>query len=215
MQRVFQAYVAKQSASYKERIRSEMARGDMPVADKPSSLLHEFCEASIVSLKYLQDGIDEQDLENAVRLISKAKHIYIIAQRRSFPVANYLQYMLSHVDCRTHVLDGQGGMLKEQAQCMDEDDLLIAVSFYPYAKGTVEVLDKAKKKGIPCIGISDSELSPICASATTHFGIHDAEVHQFRSLSATMVVAQVLATSLAFENKKNGAQDADVAATAP
>jgi len=206
MQRVFQAYVAEQSASYKERIRSEMARENTPVADQPSSLLHQFCEANIVSLKHLRDGIDANDLEHAVRLIGEAKHVYIMAQRRSFPVATYLQYMLSHVDCRTHVLDGHGGMLKEQAQCMDKDDLLIAVSFYPYSQDTVEILDRAKKQGIPCIGISDSELSPVCAAATTHFGIHDAEVHQFRSLSATMVVAQVLATSLAFENKKNGGQ---------
>jgi DNA-binding MurR/RpiR family transcriptional regulator len=124
-----------------------------------------------------------------------------MAQRRSFPVANYLHYMLSRVDCSTHVLDGSGGMLKEQAACMTGDDLLIAISFYSYAEDTVEIVGMAANKGVPCIGISDSELSPVCKAATIHFSIHDAEVHKFRSLSATMVVAQVLATSLAFENR--------------
>jgi len=204
MQRVFQSYVAEQSASYKERIRTEMAREDGPEPGTPSSLLYQFCEANIVSLKYLEDGIDQGDLDRTVQLIREASHVYIMAQRRSYPVANYLHYMLSHVDCRTHVLDGQGGMLSEQAQCMTDKDLLIAISFYPYAEDTVEVVNAAKNKGVRCIGISDSDLSPICAASTTHFRIHDAEVHQFRSLSATMVVAQVLATSLAFENEKNG-----------
>ena len=49
MQRVFQSYVAEQSASYKERIRSEMARDDEPGEDTPASLLYQFCEANIVS----------------------------------------------------------------------------------------------------------------------------------------------------------------------
>lgn len=203
MQRVFQSYVAEQSASYKERIRSEMAREDLEETGSPSSLLYQFCEANIVSLKHLEEGIEADGLEQAIGLMRNARHIYIMAQRRSFPVASYLQYMLSHTDCRTHVLDGYGGMLKEQAQCMAEDDLLIAISYYPYAEDTVEIVQMARNKGIPCIGISDSDLSPVCKAATTHFRIHDAEVHQFRSLSATMVVAQVLATSLAFGNKKS------------
>ena len=203
MQRVFLAYVAEQSASYKERIRSEMAREELSDTGSPPSLLSQFCEANIVSLKHLEEGIEAGDLEQAIRLLREANHIYIMAQRRSFSVANYLQYMLNHTDCRSHVLDGYGGMLKEQAQCMTKDDLLIAISYYPYAEDTVEIVDMAQEKGIPCIGISDSDLSPVCKAATTHFRIHDAEVHQFRSLSATMIVAQVLATSLAFENKKN------------
>ena len=203
MQRVFQSYVAKQSASYKERIRSELAREDQAESTTPASLLQQFCEANIVSLKHLQDGIEEHELATAVRLIREAKHIYIMAQRRSFPVANYLHYMLSRLDCRTHVLDGSGGMLLEQARCMTKDDLLIAISYYSYAKDSVDIVNMATESGVPSIGISDSDLSPVCKAATTHFRIHDAEVHQFRSLSATMVVAQVLATSLAFEIKNS------------
>lgn len=206
MQRVFQAYVAEQSASYKERIRSELAQKDVPTPDSPASLLQQYCEANIVSLRHLEEGINSEALEKAVRLIGDADHIYIMAQRRSFPVANYLTYMLSHVDCRTHVLDGLGGMIWEQAQGMTKQDLLIAVSFYPYAEETVNIVKEAKDKGLPVIGISDSDLSPICANADAHFRIHDAEVHHFRSLSATMLLAQVLATSLAFEIEKNGHQ---------
>ncbi|MCW8927045.1 MAG: MurR/RpiR family transcriptional regulator [Xanthomonadales bacterium] len=203
MQRVFQLHVAKQSASYKERIRSEIAQEVMSDSNIPSSLLHQFCEANIVSLKHLENGIDSKSLETAVQLIHDADHVYIMAQRRSFPVANYLHYMLSHLDCRSHVLDGSGGLLNEQAQCMTSNDLLIAISFFPYAEETVEIVTRAREKGVSCIGISDSDLSPVNAAAHAHFRIHDAEVHQFRSLSATMVVAQVLATSLAFENEKN------------
>lgn len=200
MQRIYQNHVAIQSASYKERIRSELAASESYAPDTPPSLLKLYCQSNIVSLRNLQSGINNADLERAVELIRAAKHIYIMAQRRSFPVANYLTYMLSHVDCRAHLLDGQGGMIKEQAQAMTPDDLLIAVSFYPYAVDTFEVIEDASSRGIPIIGISDSDLSSVSSRSDAHFSIHDAEVHQFRSLSATMVLAQVLTTSLAFGN---------------
>jgi DNA-binding MurR/RpiR family transcriptional regulator len=203
MQRIYQSHVAEQSASYKERIRAEMAQGDHPGVNTPGSLLHQYCQANIVSLRNLEAGVDVATLEKAVRLIRGASHVYIMAQRRSFPVANFLMYMLSHVECRAHLLDGQGGMLSEQAQAMTADDLLITISFYPYAEDTIEVVELAKKKSTPLIGISDSDLSPVCIGSDAQFSIHDAEVHQFRSLSATMVLAQVLATSLAFDNGKN------------
>jgi DNA-binding MurR/RpiR family transcriptional regulator len=204
MQRIYQNHVAEQSASYKERIRSEMAAGKPQAADTPHSLLDQYCDANIVSLRNLQAGINEGALENAVKLIREAEHIYIMAQRRSFPVANFLTYMLSHVDCRTHLLDGQGGMLQEQAQAMTKKDLLIAISFYPYSADTTDIVKLAAANGVPRIGISDSDLSPVCAKSDAGFSIHDAEVHQFRSLSATMVLAQVLATSLAFSIKNKG-----------
>jgi DNA-binding MurR/RpiR family transcriptional regulator len=203
MQRIYQNHVAKQSASYRERIRSEMAQKAQAVSDTPPSLLHQYCEANIVSLQNLAAGIDPSTLETAVDLIREARHIYIMAQRRSFPVANYLMYMLSHVDCATHLLDGLGGMLKEQVQAMTPQDLLISISFYPYAEDTVEVVSAARERGVRLVSISDSDLSPICTGADAHFSIHDAEVHQFRSLSATMVLAQVLATSMAFDNERD------------
>ena len=205
MQRVFQSYVAEQSASYKERIRAELTQEDVPAPDSPASLLQQYCEANIVSLRHLEEGIDARMLNLAVELIGGAKNIFIMAQRRSFPVASYLKYMLSHVDCRALVLDGLGGMLKEQSQLMGPGDVLIAVSFYPYSDETVDIVKLAGERGIPVIGISDSDLSPVCADAKAWFRIHDAEVHHFRSLSATMLLAQVLATSLAFESEKNKA----------
>ena len=91
----------------------------------------------------------------------------------------------------------------EQAQCITPADVLIAISFYPYAKDTLEIITMARDRNVACIAISDSDLSPVGSAAQTHFSIHDAEVKQFRSLTATMIVAQVLATGVAFENSKN------------
>ena len=113
-------------------------------------------------------------------------------------MAAYLAYTLSHVDYAVHMLDGMGGMLLEQAHVMTKKDALIAVSFHPYSPETQNVIAIAEGKKAPVIAITDSALSPVASPATISFTVHDAEVHAFRSLTASMCLAQTIATSLAF-----------------
>ncbi len=79
------------------------------------------------------------------------------------------------------------------------DDLVIAVSFKPYASETMAVVERATANGAPLIAISDSRLSPIAKSANVCFEIKDAEVRQFRSLTASMCLAQTLVISYAYK----------------
>lgn len=204
MQKIFQSRVVERSASYKERVRAvELSEPieDLPEQDIAYSLLKQYSNANIVSLEELCEGAIPEDLKTATRLLEEADSIFIMAQRRSFPVAIYLGYALNHVDCRAHLLDGVGGMLFENAQAMREKDALIAISFPPYSTDTAKVVSIASKKNTPVIVITDSAMSPISSAARVCLEVHDAEVHSFRSLTASMCVAQTLATSLAFRGK--------------
>ena len=78
------------------------------------------------------------------------------------------------------------------------EDIVIAISFRPYADDTAAVAERAKANGAPLIAISDSRLSPIARDAAVCFEIKDAEVRQFRSLTASMCIAQTLVISYAY-----------------
>lgn len=201
MQRVFQANVAEQSASYKERILQEYNSNDEHEPISAHQLLTQYCAANIASLDHLGEGIEPKKLDAAINIIRSAESIYVVGQRRSYPIAAYLAYALSHVDCRVHLLDGAGGMLQEQAKSMTSNDALFVTSFHPYAGESVEVAKIAHENGIPYIALTDSALSPAAKNAAVCFVIHDAEVHSFRSLSASLCVAQTLATGLAFADR--------------
>ena len=131
-------------------------------------------------------------------MIRAANAVYIVGLRRSFPVAAYLAYALRHVDKRAYLLDGVAGMLGEQSTMLGSKDLLIATSFAPYAPETVEIVAAAKQRKTRIIAITDSRLSPIAARRTSCFEIKDAEVRQFRSLTASLCLAQTLVISYAF-----------------
>ena len=87
--------------------------------------------------------------------------------------------------------------LAEQSSMLTSRDLLIAISFHPYAPETAEIATACKEQKARIIAITDSRLSPIASAADLCFEIKDAEVQGFRSLTASLCLAQTLAVGLA------------------
>jgi DNA-binding MurR/RpiR family transcriptional regulator len=187
------------SPSYAERIRQFNRRAGAAGALAPQDVMQEFADSNILALEHLKNSVRKADLQRSVELIRAANAVYIIGLRRAFPVAAYLAYALRHVDKRAHLLDGVAGMLAEQSTMLTAKDLLIAISFHPYAPETVEIVSATKEQKAKIIAITDSRLSPIAAPSDVVFEIKDAEVRQFRSLTASLCLAQSLVISYAFE----------------
>lgn len=201
MQRLFrdEMLTAAPSPSYSERIRQFHERSDGIDRMLPYNVMREFAESNIIALEHLREDVNEADLNRSIELIQSAHTIYLAGVRRAFPVAAYLAYSLSHVEKRAFLLDGVAGMTSEQAWMLGPDDLLIAVSFKPYASETLAVVETATTNKVPMIAISDSRLSPVAKGADVCFEIKDAEVRQFRSLTASMCLAQTLVISYAYK----------------
>ena len=142
------------------------------------------------------------DLAHAVKLISQADTVYVAGFRRSFPVAAYLAYSLLQVDKKTVFIDSLGGMSLQQVHAIGANDLLIAVSYHPYAGETVHVVDAAVGRGCKVLSISDSLVSPVAKPATLVLQVREAEIRKFRSLSASMCLAQALVISYAFASSQ-------------
>ncbi|MCH7637114.1 MAG: MurR/RpiR family transcriptional regulator [Proteobacteria bacterium] len=201
MQRLFRDEIlaAAPSPSYSERIRQFQERSDTVDWLLPYNVMREFAESNIIALEHLRDAVRKDDLDRSLELMHSAHTIYLAGVRRAFPVAAYLAYSLSHVEKRAFLLDGIAGMTSEQSWMLGPDDLVIAVSFKPYASETMAVVERATANGAPLIAISDSRLSPVAKNANVCFEIKDAEVRQFRSLTASMCLAQTLVISYAYK----------------
>ena len=201
MQRLFRDEIlaAAPSPSYSERIRQFQERSDTVDWLLPYNVMREFAESNIIALEHLRDAVRKDDLDRSLELMHSAHTIYLAGVRRAFPVAAYLAYSLSHVEKRAFLLDGVAGMTSEQSWMLGPSDLVIAVSFKPYASETMAVVERATANGAPLIAISDSRLSPVAKNANVCFEIKDAEVRQFRSLTASMCLAQTLVISYAYK----------------
>jgi len=201
MQRLFrdEILLAAPSPSYSERIRQFQERTDEVDWSSPHNVMREFAESNIIALEHLREAVPKADLDRSLGLLQHAHTVYLAGVRRAFPVAAYLAYSLSHVEKRAFLLDGVAGMTGEQSLMLSPEDLVIAISFRPYASETLAVVERAATNGTPMIIISDSRLSPVAKDAEVCFEIKDAEVRQFRSLTASMCLAQTLVISYAYK----------------
>ena len=197
MQALFRESLVARSPSYSQRLRQLTQEKDPRAPASALAMLRGFCAANVVSLDHLAESVSEEQLDEAIHLIARARCVYLMAQRRSFPVAAYLAYALPHAERPAHLLNGLGGLLHEQAKAMGRQDLLVAISFAPYSEETIQVTEEAAARRVPVIGISDSSVSPLKRHAAVYFEIKDAEVKGFRSLTASLALAQILAIGAA------------------
>jgi DNA-binding MurR/RpiR family transcriptional regulator len=204
MQRLFREGLLSGTATsgYGERVREFAQSVDGNTIGDPSQVLGEFVQGNILALQGLGKSVPRADLAEAVRLIGRAGTVYVAGFRRSFPVAAYLAYSLLQVDKKTVFVDSLGGMSMQQMHGIGAGDLLIAVSYHPYAEETVHVVDAAVETGCPVLAISDSLVSPVAKPASLVLQVREAEIRKFRSLSASMCLAQALVISYAFAASK-------------
>jgi DNA-binding MurR/RpiR family transcriptional regulator len=195
MQRIFRDRLVERSGSYRERIAS-LRRDRAPADARPQAVLHEFVSDSIANLSHLEEHIAPERLRAAVDLLAGAPRIHVLAQRRAFPVACYLAYALGQLELAVSLLDGVGGMVREQARAIRPGEALVAVSFRNYSPEVIELAADAHRRGVQVIVITDSAVSPLARSATVAFDLGDASDRPFRSLVEPLCLAQALVVSV-------------------
>ncbi|MBE7211345.1 MAG: MurR/RpiR family transcriptional regulator [Gluconacetobacter diazotrophicus] len=196
LQAVFRAHARQRWPDYRERL--ESIAGEDPRADAgPLAVLHGFVHASRVSLEHLEQTVDEAGLERAVAILAEAKSVSLVGMRRVYPVAVYLLYALRRLAVRAELLDDSGGLSGRQAELLGAGDVVLAVSFTPYAPETLELCRTARDRGAAVVAVTDSPFSPLTELATTWLEVAETDHAGFRSLAATLTLATALAVAVA------------------
>ena len=202
MQRLFRDGLLSGNAvlGYSDRVRR--FNEDVSKGVAGDGLLSEFVQGNVLALQNLEQTISEEEMRSAVQLIAQAETVLVVGFRRSFPVASYLAYSLQQVGKRVIFVDGVGGLAKQQLTTITKRDLLIAVSYQPYAEETLELVDIAVEHEAKVLSISDSRVSPIAKPANLVLQVRESEVRSFRSLATSICLAQALVIGFAFDAEK-------------
>lgn len=203
MKQVFRQHLMEETVNYTERarlFRQTVTEENGATAEKPFEILNVFTMVNVQALQQLASQARPELLDRAVELLQQAENIYVIGLRRSFSVASYLTYALRHLERRTFLIDGLGGMFSEQLSMVSPRDVVVAISYSPYAQEAVELVELGAKRGAKQIAITDSQVSPLAAFSDVCFVVREAQVDGFRSQVASMCLAQTLAVSMALNN---------------
>ncbi|MEO7152253.1 MAG: MurR/RpiR family transcriptional regulator [Burkholderiaceae bacterium] len=189
MQQLFRGHLVERSRSYRDRIDQLRRQGQ---AGDTGGVLNQFVGEAVAELGHLEESVRAADVTAAVKMICSASRVYVLAQRRAFPVACYLSYALSQLELKAYLLDGMGGMLGESLRSITPDDVLIVTSFHSYTQAVIDAAADAHERGIRVIAITDSALSPLKPSARLCFELGPSSDRPFRSLVAPLCLAQAL-----------------------
>ena len=206
MQRVFRLRLTDAMPDYKERLRSLSGVEEQGEEAKDvNALLDQFVEADIVGLRRLQQQKRMGALlDQAFKLITDSETVYVVAHRRSFPIACYLAYALSQMNVRNVLVDGVGGMFMQQVSHATSRDVIMAISSKAYSPDVAQVVREAKQRSVRVIAMTDSPLSPLAEHADVSLEVQQASVGLFRSQAVNMTLAVTLIVGLgrAVEAKK-------------
>jgi len=197
MQQVFRSrLVAGVAPSYKARLARMKSEEKSILGRKPAAVLGRFVAEAQSSLVTLSQSAHEHQLEAAIKILAKARDIYLLGLGGSFPVVTHLAYVLRKFGRRVVLLDGTGGSIHEQSHPATAEDALVAISFRNYYPDTARLFPELVARNVPAISITDSLLSPIVEGASVVFEIQDMPEPALRTLVAPMCLVQALAIGL-------------------
>lgn len=199
MQAVFREGLTRQlapSRNYRARIRDIIEAGSGSLSSV--EIAREFLAGSQAGMHELEANLDETTFKKAVDMLRETDCIWIAASRRSFPVAVYLDYAFQHTDKRVCLMSGLGSMHQGQMRSVRQGDVMLAISFSPYAEETLAAVGLAVERGAELIAITDSRMSPLAKVAKAALLVQDNSTFGFRALTSTMGLAQSLFIALAY-----------------
>lgn len=201
LQQVFRARLRERNSSYEERLK-KLEEGETSLAES-TAILNKFISAAHRSVDALGAAIDPEGFEKAVEILAKADTIYLIAKRRSYPIASYMAYAFGKLKVRCQMVGTAAGIDDDLLAMAGPSDAAFAISFSPYASESATQARALASRGVPVVSLTDSAFSPLAECSSVWFELVEADHAGFRSLSASMAFAMALTVSIA-EKRRRG-----------
>ena len=127
-----------------------------------SEILETVLHSDIEKIKMTLEAIDQKAFDLAIETILNAKRIYVVGIRSCAPLASFLSFYLNLV-CEnvTTVNTNSSSEIFEQLIRINEDDVIIGISFPRYSMRTLKALEFASNRKAKVITLTDSVHSPM------------------------------------------------------
>lgn len=166
----------------------------------PEALLGSVVEHDRQNIARTFARLDKDTWDEAVALLTDARHVYVLGLRKCFAVAYLLAYLLRLVRPGVRQLTPSAGMLADDLRDLEADDVFVALSIHRYTADTVRAIAEAKRRGLGTLALTDNPASPLVPHADLTCYVETGGVTVLRSLSAFVSVAQALATGVALRS---------------
>ncbi len=168
-----------------------------------SEILESVLNSDIDKIKLTLANIDQNAFEMAVDTILNARKIYIVGIRSCAPLAEFLSFYLNLI-CDNVVLVHANGSSEifEQLIRINEEDVIIGISFPRYSMRTLKALEFASARKAKVITLTDSIHSPINLYSSCNLIARSDMASIVDSLVAPLSVINALVVALCMKKQK-------------
>ena len=172
-----------------------------------SKILETVLQSDSDKIKSTLEKIDHSAFEAAVDTILGAKNIYIIGIRSCAPLASFLAFYMNLMFDNVRLLStSSSSELFEQMVRINEEDVIIGISFPRYSMRTLKALEFANNRNAKVITLTDSVHSPMNLYSSCNF-IADSDMASIvDSLVAPLSVINALIVALCMKKQKEVAK---------
>ena len=179
--------------------RMEVAYGRIP----QERILDTVLENDIEKIRSTLEKTDRKAFQTAVETILTARSIYVVGIRSCAPLASFLSFYLNQIfpDVRL-VSTNSASELFEQMIRVDEDDVVIGISFPRYSMRTLKAMEFANNRSAKVITITDSIHSPMNLYSSCNLIARSDMASIVDSLVAPLSVINALIVALCMRRQK-------------
>lgn len=168
-----------------------------------SDIIGSVLSSDIEMIRSTLEKTSKENFNNAVQAINNASRIYILGVRSSAALASFLAFYFNFVFDNVVLVDtASSSEIFEQMFRINQNDVLIAISFPRYSKQTVDALRFASDRSSTIVALTDSQSSPI-ANLATHLLIARSDMASFvDSLVAPLSLINALIVGATMSKRK-------------
>lgn len=141
--------------------RLQMSRS---VYNETEKTIYDVFNGDINNMKQTMKNLNFKDLEQAANYILEAERVFIIANRSAVSLGTFLQYYLDIIFGKSELIHTTEAAF-DRIYNVNENDVVIGISYARYTKSTLDVVSYAVEKNANIIALTDELTSPITAYA--------------------------------------------------
>lgn len=165
-------------------------------------ILNKMLSLDIEKIRRTMEETSHEDFNRAVDKIASCHTIYIIGARSSASLAQFLWYYFNLIFPQVKLVHASTrSELFEQIMRIDENDVLIGMSFPRYSRQTVLALQYAQSRGANVVAITDCESSPLTQYSDCNLFAKSDMASFVDSLVAPLSLVNALIVAVSVRNK--------------
>ena len=177
-------------------------RFEMSTEIDPREALGVVLKSDVQNLRATLEQMDADVFEDVVNRLLSANSIYVMGLRSATPLAQFMGYYLNYIFDNVHLVSSGATDVFEEISKLQENDVLVGISFPRYSTRTLEAMRFAKRCGAQVVAITDGPMSPLADMADATLTARTDMASFVDSLAAPLSLINALLVALGLHRKE-------------